>query len=66
MERIDILARLLHDKPTQSNKRCEKALSELTAISYEVVRIKRPCTLARMSWLHPRQRMPSMTSTNAS
>lgn len=40
MERIDILARLLHDKPTAVKQKVRKALSELAAVSYEVVRIK--------------------------
>jgi hypothetical protein len=40
MERIDILARLLHDKPTPVKRKVRKALSELTAVSYELVRIQ--------------------------
>jgi len=40
MERIDILARLLHDKPTKVRQKVCKALSELTAVSYELVRIQ--------------------------
>lgn len=40
MERIDILARLLHDKPTSVKQKVHKALSELAAISYELVRIQ--------------------------
>lgn len=40
MERIDILARLLHDKPTTVKKKVRKALSELGAVSYELVRIQ--------------------------
>lgn len=40
MDRIDILARLLHDKPTAVKKKVRKALSELTAVSYELVRIQ--------------------------
>lgn len=40
MERIDIIARLLHDKPTPVKQKVRKALSELTAISYELVRIQ--------------------------
>lgn len=40
IERIDILIRLLHDKPTPVKQNVRKALSELTAISYELVRIK--------------------------
>ena len=40
MERIDILARLLHDKPTAVKQKVRKALSELAAISYELVRIQ--------------------------
>ena len=40
MERVDILARLLHDKPTLVKKKVRKALSELTAVSYELVRIQ--------------------------
>jgi hypothetical protein len=40
LERIDILARLLHDKPTSVKQKVRKALLELTAISYELVRIQ--------------------------
>ncbi len=40
MERIDILARLLHDKPTTVKQKVRKALSELTAVGYEVVRVQ--------------------------
>jgi hypothetical protein len=40
MERIDILARLLHDKPTAVRNKVRKALSELTAVSHELVRIQ--------------------------
>ncbi len=40
MERIDILARLLHDKPTPVKQKVRQALSELVAISYELVRIQ--------------------------
>lgn len=40
MERIDILARLLHDKPTTVKKKVRTALSELDAVSYELVRIQ--------------------------
>ncbi len=40
LERIDILARLLHDKPTSVRLKIQNALSELTAVSYEVVRIQ--------------------------
>lgn len=40
MDRIDILERLLHDKPTPVKLKVRKALSELTAISYELVHIQ--------------------------
>lgn len=40
MERIDILARLLHDKPTPVTQKVRRALLELSAISYELVRIQ--------------------------
>ena len=40
MERIDILARLLHDKPTTVRNKVREALSNLTAVSYELVRIQ--------------------------
>lgn len=40
IERIDILARLLNDKPTMVKYRVQSALSELTAVSYELVRIQ--------------------------
>ena len=40
IERIDILARLLHDKPTTVRNKFRKALLELEAVSYDVVRIQ--------------------------
>ena len=40
MDRIDILARLLHDKPTTVRKKIRGALSTLTAVSHDVVRIQ--------------------------
>jgi ribosomal protein S24E len=40
MDRIDILARLLHDKPTPIRKKIRNALSGLTAVSHDVVRIQ--------------------------
>ena len=40
MDRIDILARLLHDKPTTVRKNIKNALSGLTAVSHDVVRIQ--------------------------
>lgn len=40
MDRMDILARLLHDKPTTARKKIRNALSELTAVSHDVVRIQ--------------------------
>jgi hypothetical protein len=40
MERIDILARLLHDKPITVKKKVRMALSELAAVSYDLVRIQ--------------------------
>ena len=40
MERTDILARLLHDKPTAVRQKISNVLSELRAVSYEVVRIQ--------------------------
>jgi hypothetical protein len=40
MERIEIIARLLHDKPTTIKQKVRKALSELDAVSYELVRIQ--------------------------
>ncbi|WP_019139880.1 DUF3883 domain-containing protein [Noviherbaspirillum massiliense] len=40
MERIDILARLLHDKPTMVRRKVRKALSALEATSYELLRIQ--------------------------
>ena len=40
MERIDILARLLHDKPTAVKRSVRKALSALTAVSHDIVRIQ--------------------------
>ena len=40
MERIGIVVRLLHDKPTTVRAEIRSALSELEAVSYEVVRIQ--------------------------
>ncbi len=40
VERIDILARLLHDKPTNVRNEIREAIRKLTAISYEVVRVQ--------------------------
>jgi len=40
MERIDILARLLHDKPTTVKKKIREAIWKLTAISHDVVRVQ--------------------------
>jgi hypothetical protein len=40
VERVEILARLLHDKPTTVNLKISKALSELEAVSYDLVRIQ--------------------------
>lgn len=39
-DRMDILARLLHDKPTTVKKKIRNALSELKAVSHDVVRIQ--------------------------
>ncbi len=40
MDRTDILARLLHDKPTLVRKKIRDAFSGLKAVSYDVVRIQ--------------------------
>lgn len=40
MDRIDILARLLHDKPTTVRKKIRSALSAMKAVSHDVVRIQ--------------------------
>lgn len=40
VQRIDILARLLHDKPTTVMKKIREAIWKLTAISHEVVRVQ--------------------------
>lgn len=40
MERMEIFTRVLHDKPTTVRKRIRKALSELTAVSHDTVRIQ--------------------------
>src|SRR5690606_32020996 len=40
MDRMDILARLLHDKPTTVRKKIRSALSEMKAVSHDVVRIQ--------------------------
>jgi hypothetical protein len=43
--RMDILARLLHDKPSTVRKKIRNALSELKAISHDVVRIQASVTI---------------------
>ena len=40
MDRMDILTRLLHDKPTTVRKKIRSALLEMKAVSHDVVRIK--------------------------
>lgn len=40
MDRMDILARLLHDKPTTVRKKIGSALSEMKAVSHDIVRIQ--------------------------
>lgn len=40
IERIEILARLLHDKPITVKRKVREAIWKLTAISYEVVRVQ--------------------------
>ncbi|ELO1825798.1 DUF3883 domain-containing protein [Vibrio cholerae] len=40
MDRLDILARLLHDKPTTVRKKIQSALSTFTAVSHDIVRIQ--------------------------
>ncbi|EOX3399533.1 DUF3883 domain-containing protein [Vibrio cholerae] len=40
MDRLDILARLLHDKPTTIRKKIQSALSTFTAVSHDIVRIQ--------------------------
>ncbi|UOF14479.1 DUF3883 domain-containing protein [Lysobacter capsici] len=40
MDRMDILARLLHDKPTTVRAKIRSALSKMKALSYDVVRIR--------------------------
>lgn len=40
LERSEILSRLLHDKPTQARQKVSKALANLTAFSYDLVRIQ--------------------------
>jgi len=47
LERIDILARLLHDKPTTVKKKVRKSLSELAAVSYEIVHIQASVHIGR-------------------
>jgi len=44
-ERVDIVARLLHDKPTLTQKKISEALATLIAYSHEVVRIQATVTL---------------------
>ena len=45
MDRMDILARLLHDKPSIVRKKIRDALSKLKAISHDVVRIQAAVTI---------------------
>jgi len=40
IERTDIIARLLHDKPSVVRSRIQNALVRITAVSYELVRIQ--------------------------
>lgn len=40
MERMDVLARLLHDKPTTVRRKIRESLSNLNAISHDLVRIQ--------------------------
>jgi hypothetical protein len=40
LERIDILARLLHDKPTAVNRKVREAIWKLTARGHDVVRVQ--------------------------
>ncbi len=40
MERVKVLARLLHDKPTTVRRKIRESLSNLNAISYDLVRIQ--------------------------
>lgn len=40
MDRLDILTRLLHDKPTTVRKKIQSDLSTLTAVSHDIVRIQ--------------------------
>ena len=45
MDKMEILARLLHDKPSTVRKKIRSDLSELTAISHDVVRIQASVTI---------------------
>lgn len=45
LERSEVLARLLHNKSTSVRRRITKSLSELSAFSYDVVRIKATVSL---------------------
>lgn len=40
MDRVDILSRLLHDKPKTVREKMRDALSRLTAVSHDIVRIQ--------------------------
>jgi len=40
LDRLDILVRLLHDKPTTVTKKVRSALSAMTAVSHDIVRIQ--------------------------
>ena len=40
MDRMDILVRLLHDKPTTVRKKIRSALSEMISVSHDIVRIQ--------------------------
>lgn len=46
IERIDIIARLLHDKPTTVRSNVRKAITEIVVVSHALVRIQASITIA--------------------
>jgi hypothetical protein len=57
MERIDILARLLHDKPTIVRKKIREALVGLTVVSADIVRVQASVYVGE----HPTDAPPVLT-----
>ena len=53
MDRMDIVTRLLHDKPSAVRKKIRNALSELKAVSHDLVRIQASVTIGEDQVLAP-------------